>query len=264
MDLGIAGKVALVSGASKGMGRCTAEMLAAEGAHVVVVARGAEAVHEAVRAITDAGGIAVGAACDMTTPEGVRAAVGTARDTFGPPDIAVSNVHGPGPGNFFDLTAEDFAQAFDEMVLSVVRLSQAVVPDMQAKGWGRLVNIGSGAAKEPPPELAHLLANTTRAPVATLQKSLANEFSRFGITVNTVASGWIGTQRMWDYVESTAAQHGTTSQALMDSFAAKIPAGRPGKPEELAATVVFLCSELAGYITGQFILVDGGFIRSAL
>jgi 3-oxoacyl-[acyl-carrier protein] reductase len=263
MDLGIAGKVALVSGGSQGMGRATAELLAAEGVRVIVVARHKEAVDEAVEAIRTNGGDAVGVSADLTVSDDVARAVAEGTEAFGPPDIAITNVHGPGPGNFFDLTDDQFANAFREMTLSVIYLTRRVVPHMKEKGWGRLVNIGSGAAKEPPPELAHILANTARASVVTLQKSLANELGPFGITVNTLGTGWFGTQRMYDYVDKLAEQKGTTREAALQPVTSAIPVRRVGTPEEMAAVVVFLCSVGAGYLTGEFINVDGGVHRSA-
>lgn len=263
MDLGIAGKVAFVSGSSKGIGRATAEILAREGCRVVIAARGQTAIEETVTAITAAGGTATGVSADLTQQADVERAVATATMAFGPPDIAVANVHGPGPGNFFDLSDTDFVDAFRQMTLSMVYLARAVVPHMREQGWGRLVNVGSGAAKEPPPELAHMLANATRASVVTLNKSLANELGRYGITVNTVGTGWIGTERMHDYVGRVAAERATAPETLLGGFTSVIPAGRVGDPGEIAATIAFLCSRPAGYINGEFINVDGGFHRSA-
>jgi 3-oxoacyl-[acyl-carrier protein] reductase len=263
MDLGIAGKVAFVSGGSKGMGRATAEMLAAEGVQVIVAARSKDAVDETVQVIRATGGAASGVCADLTLQEDVARAVAQGTEAFGPPDIAITNVHGPGPGDFFDLTDEQFASAFREMALSVVYLTRQVVPHMKEQGWGRLVNIGSGAAKEPPPQLAHMLANTTRASVVTLQKSLANELGPYGITVNTLGTGWFGTQRMYDYVDTLASKSGTSREAALEPLTATIPARRVGIPEEMAAVVVFLCSMGAGYLTGEFINVDGGVHRSA-
>jgi len=263
MDLGIAGKVAFVSGGSKGMGRATSELLAAEGVRVIVAARGKEAVDETVEAIRTRGGQATGVSADLTKAADVASAVAEGTEAFGPPDIAITNVHGPGPGDFFDLSDDQFIAAFREMTLSVVYLTRLVVPHMKQQGWGRLVNIGSGAAKEPPPELAHMLANTTRASVVTLQKSLANELGQFGITVNTLGTGWFGTDRMYDYIDALAGKHGSTRDAVLTPFTSAIPARRVGRPEEMAAVVVFLCSVGAGYLTGEFINVDGGIHRSA-
>jgi 3-oxoacyl-[acyl-carrier protein] reductase len=263
MDLGITGKVAFVSGGSKGMGRATAELLAAEGVQVIVAARSKGAVDETVDVIRSRGGEATGVAANLTVQDEVARAVAEGTQAFGPPDIAITNVHGPGPGDFFDLSDEEFAQAFREMTLSVVYLTRLVVPHMKEQGWGRLVNIGSGAAKEPPPELAHMLANTTRSSVVTLQKSLANELGRYGITVNTIGTGWFGTQRMYDYIDALAQKNGATREAVLKPFTSTIPLRRVGTPEEMAAVVVFLCSVGAGYLTGEFINVDGGIHRSA-
>lgn len=263
MDLGITGKVAFVSGGSKGAGRATAELLAREGCKVVIAARGQEAIDQTVAAIRQAGGTAAGISADLTSQAGVNRAVEFTAREFGPPDIVISNVHGPGPGNFFDLTAGQFASAFDEMVLSVVYLVQAAVPHMKQQGWGRLVVISSYAPKEPPPELKHILANTTRASVISMNKSLANEFGPDGITVNTIGTGYIGSERMHDYVAHIAAEQGKTKDEMLAQIGKSIPVGRVGKPEEMAALIAFLCSEGAAYITGNLIPVDGGLHRSA-
>jgi 3-oxoacyl-[acyl-carrier protein] reductase len=263
MELGLAGRVAFVSGGSKGVGRATAELLAREGCHVVVAARNQDAIDETVDTIRSSAGRAVGVSADLTQRDDVERALQVARDAFGPPVIAISNVHGPGPGDFLDLSDEDFANAFRQMTLSVTYLTRAVIPAMKQVGWGRLVNVGSGAAKEPPPELRHILANTTRASVVTLQKSLANELGPFGITVNTVATGFIGTPRMYEYFDKMAVDRGITTEEALAPFCSTIPLRRPGTPEEEAALIVFLCSQAAGYITGELINVDGGFHRSA-
>lgn len=263
MDFGIAGKVAFVSGGSKGIGRQCAEMLGKEGCRVVVAARGQHAIDETVAAIKDAGGEAIGVSVDLTCEEDILRAVQVAGDAFGSPDIVLTNVHGPGPGDFFDHSGEDFVAAFRDLALSVILLARATLPAMKEKGWGRLVTIGSGAAKEPPAELKHILANTARASVVSLNKSLANEFSQYGITVNTLATGWIGSERMYAYLAHVAQEKGLTQDGAMQMLKDLIPAGRPGKPEEMAALAVFLCSMQAGYMTGNLIAVDGGLHRSA-
>jgi 3-oxoacyl-[acyl-carrier protein] reductase len=263
MDLGIAGKVALVSGGSKGIGRAVVDVLAAEGVRVVVAARGQAAVDETVEQVQAAGGDAVGVAADMTTVEGVAAAVATARDAFGSPDIAVSNVASADPADFFTSPPEVFTDAFAAMALSVVHLARAVVPDMQAKGWGRLVNIGAGIAKEPPPQAKHALAAMARAAVVALDKSLANELAASGITVNTIGTGFTATPTMKDLMQSIADRSGSTPEEVLKKFTAATPARRAGLPEEVAAVVAMLCSTRGGYVTGQFLPVDGGALRSA-
>jgi 3-oxoacyl-[acyl-carrier protein] reductase len=265
MDLGITGRVAFVSGASMGMGRAAAELLAREGCLVAVAAlpEHKDSIDETVEAIVKAGGHAVGVAADLTVEEDVNRAIATCTETFGAPDIAIANVAGPGPGDFFDVSNEDFSIAFHQMALSMVYLARAVVPSMQQKKWGRIVNLNSGAAKEPPSELPHILANTARAAVVPLNKSLSNEFGKDGITVNTIATGWIGTDRLVGYYDRLAAERGVTAESLLSTLTANVPLRRIGKPEEMAGVIAFLCSEYGGYITGEFLTVDGGFHRSA-
>lgn len=264
MDLGIAGKVAFVSGGSKGVGLATALQLGREGCRVVVAARGQQAIDETVEKIRKEGGTAIGISADLYSQADVNRAIAETTKAFGPPDIAISNVHGPGHGNFFDLTAEDFAQAFNELALSVVYLTQAVVPHMQKQRWGRLVNIGSYSAKEPPSELKHLLATCIRAAVVTLNKSLANEFGSYGITVNTIGTGFIDSgERLHNYMQTVAKEQGITEEALLATLMRNVPAGRIGTPQEAGALIAFLCSEDAAYITGNIIPVDGGFHRAA-
>lgn len=266
MDLGIAGKVAFVSGGSMGMGRTTAELFAQEGCRVVVAAlpEHSESISETVESIRSAGGHAVGVAADLTVEDDVNRAVSAAADAFGTcPDIAVANVGGPGPGDFFDVSNDDFTGALHTMALSMIYLARAVLPHMREQRWGRIVCLNSGAAKEPPPELPHILANTSRAAVVTLNKSLANEFGCDGVTINTIATGYIGTPRMRAYYDRLAAERGVSADALVEELTANVPVRRIGTPEEMAGVIVFLCSQQAGYITGEFIAVDGGFHRSA-
>lgn len=264
MDLGIRGKIAFVSGGSKGVGRQVAEMLGREGCHVIVVARGQEAINEAVDAIRGEGGSAIGVSADLTDRQGIERAVEAGRQAFGAmPDIVVNNVHGPGAGTLMDVTIAAFEQSFRDIALSAVNLAQLVVPHMKEKRWGRIVSIGSSAAKEPPPELKHLLANTVRASVVSLNKSLANELGPFGITVNTIGTGWIGSERMHDYVAKIAAEQQISDDAQLAQINSQIPVGRPGTPAEMAALIVFLCSDQAAYLTGTLIPFDGGMHRSA-
>jgi 3-oxoacyl-[acyl-carrier protein] reductase len=267
MDLGIKGRVAFVSGGSMGMGRATAELFAQEGCRVVVAAlvRDAESIDETVAAITSAGGEAVGVAADLTVRSEVQRAVGVAAETFGsPPDIAIANVNGPGAGYFDDVTDEDFTVALHDMTMSMVYLCRVVLPHMRAQRWGRIVCLNSVAAKEPIPELAHVLANPSRAAVANLNKSLSNEVARDGVSINTIGTGWIGTKRMHGYIDRMAQESGSTPEAVLASVTAGTPAGRFGTPEEMAGVVTFLCSEYAGFVNGEFIAVDGGLHRWAM
>lgn len=266
MDLGIAGRVAFVSGGSMGMGRATAELLGTEGCRVAVAAleRDQESIDETVKAIVGAGGEAVGVAGDLTVKSNVERAVGTAREAFGTmPDIVVANVDGPGAGFFDDVADEDFDGAHRQMTMSMVFLCRAVVPHMKAQRWGRIICMNSMAAKEPPPELAHILANGARAAVVAFNKSLSNELASFGITVNTIGTGWFGTPRMFKYVDHMAAEAGISPEEALARVEAMMPAKRVGRPEEMAGTIAFLASEYAGFINGELLNVDGGLHRSA-
>jgi len=266
VDLGIAGKVAFVSGGSMGMGRATAELLGQEGCRVVVAAleRDQESIDETVKAIVGAGGEAVGVAGDLTVKANVERAVGTAREAFGvTPDIVVANVDGPGAGYFDDVPDEAFDQAHRQMTMSMVYLCRAVVPHMKEQRWGRIICLNSMAAKEPPPELAHILANGARAAVVAFNKSLSNEVARYGITVNTIGTGWFATARMLKYVDHMAAEQGISPDVALAQVEAMMPAKRVGKPEEMAGTIAYLASEYAGFINGELINVDGGLHRSA-
>lgn len=240
MDLGIAGRVALVSGGSRGLGRATAELLAAEGVRVVVAARTADAIAEAVEAIASRGGEAVGVSADMTRVEGVARAVAAAHDCWGPPDIAIANVHSPRDGEFFEVDEERFVGAFQALTLSIAHLARAVIPSMKARRWGRIVNIASGSAKEPPRELRHVLGNTARASGVTLCKSLANEFGAHGITVNSLGTGLFRTGFMEDYFARLAAERGIDREEAVEAWSRTVPAGRPGRPEEMAGICAFL------------------------
>lgn len=163
MNLGLEGKVAFVSGGSKGIGRACCELLAAEGCKVVVVARSSDAVEQTVAALRDAGGIASGVIADLTLPGDVQRAVGVARHTYGAPDIVITNVHGGEPSDFLSGDADAFVQAFQNLVMSVVHLARATVPHMREQRWGRLLTIGTAAAKEPASGLNLMAATTARA-----------------------------------------------------------------------------------------------------
>jgi 3-oxoacyl-[acyl-carrier protein] reductase len=263
MDLGISGRIAFVSGGSRGLGRATARLLALEGARVVIAARTRAAVDDAVEAIRDEGGAAAGIAADMTTTGGVERAVRFAREAFGPPDIAIANVHSPRDGDFFEVREEDFHQAFQGLTISIALLARAVLPHMKEQRWGRFVNLGSGSAKEPPRELRHILGNTARASGVTLCKSLANEFGPFGVTVNSIGTGLFRTGFMEDFFDRVASENAVDRETAIDDWCRTVPMRRPGRPEEMAALCAYLCSEWGGYVTGQMITIDGGFGRSA-
>jgi len=264
MDLGIAGKVALVTGGSKGMGRDAAHMLAAEGCKVAVVARTKPDIDDAVASITRSGGTAIGIAADITDEDAVRAAVAEVTATFGPPLIVIGQTKYNVPGDFADiLEPERYVESFRSYTMSQVHLLHAVLPAMVEARWGRFVHIGSGTAKEPSGAIHHVIANATRPSTVGLMKTVADEYAQYGVTVNTVAPGWIATENTRDYL---ARNLGITTEEERRQFVreqTRIPMGRMGTSEEIASLIVYLCSELAGYITGEWIGVDGGNHRSA-
>jgi 3-oxoacyl-[acyl-carrier protein] reductase len=265
VDLGIAGRVALIAGGSKGMGRRAAELLAAEGAAVAVVGLESdrEPMDQAVAALRDGGAKAIGIAANMTRKDEVRSAVETCRRELGEPDILVVNVDGPPPGGFDDVTDDQFETAVREMTLSPVYLFRETIGHLKEQGWGRILIMNSIGAKEPPRFPPHVLPNTGRAAAVALAKSLADEWAGFGITVNTIGTGYIGTDRMYSYWDRMSAETGRPRDELLKVITDDIPAGRVGRVEEMAATMAFLCSDAGGYVTGEFVNVDGGMHRSA-
>lgn len=260
MDLGIAGKVALVMGGSKGVGRATAGLLAQEGCKVAVVARDEKAVEKAVLEITDRGGQATGIAADMTHEESVAAAVADVRSTFGPPDIAIYNGVTPAAGGFDDVSENDFLNSYRMTVLGFAALVRSVAPSMKEKGWGRIVTVGSRSVKQPlrSDELPYVLANTTRVAAVGLSKTLANELGPFGITVNTIGTGRIATESYEGWNAEHSRSLGTEKDEFLDDKVRRIPLRRFGRPEEMAALIAFLCSQGGGFVTGETINCDGG------
>jgi len=254
MDLGIGGKSALVSGASAGIGKAIALDLAREGASVMLVARGEEKLRAVADEIAATGGTARFIASDMNSEAGVARAVEAATAAFGAPEIVIGNTIPGHAYSFESSTPADFKMMFDEIIMSMVHLAYAVLPAMKSRGWGRLININTVAAKEPHRFYNLVLGNTGRPAVIGLNKTLSNEYSQYGITVNTILPGQIDTGRL-ERVD------GAAPAIEMIEPPPRIPLGRLGQPEELSAMVTFLCSTRASYVTGQAINVDGGWVR---
>jgi 3-oxoacyl-[acyl-carrier protein] reductase len=265
LDLGIAGKTALIAGGSMGIGRRTSEMLAADGCAVAVVGLPDDpaSIEATVAAITAAGGKAIGIGADMTRKAEVKRAMAECKGAFGAPDIVIANVNGPPPGFFDEVSDEQFEEAVRSMTMTLVYLLRQALPHMKQRRWGRVINMNSIGAKEPPRFPGHTLVNTGRAAAVALAKSLSDEFAGVGITVNSIGTGFIGTERMLGYYDRLSARTGTPRDELLKELTASIPAGRVGQVDEIAGTIAFLCSELGGYVNGEFINVDGGWHRSA-
>jgi 3-oxoacyl-[acyl-carrier protein] reductase len=262
MDLGLNGKVALVAASSRGLGLAIAQELAAEGAHVVMCARGAEALAaaaETVRAGAAGGARVLALAADLTEPAEVDRVTAAALAEFGRVDVLVTNTGGPPAGPFESHAPEAWHQAVRQNLDSVVNLVRAVLPGMKERRWGRIVNVTSIAVKQPVDNL--ILSNSIRAAVTGFARTLANEVAPFGVTVNSVLPGYTRTQRVDELAARNASLRGTSPDAERAAWEAQIPMARLGEPREFAATVAFLASERASYVTAQNVAVDGGWIR---
>jgi 3-oxoacyl-[acyl-carrier protein] reductase len=261
MDLGLKGKAALVTAASKGIGLGTARVLAREGMRVAISSRSATNLEKAraqIAAETKADILAIPA--DMTQRSDLEKLVETASKRLGGIDVLVYNTGPPKPGTFGELTYADWEEATRLLLLSAVTLSQAVVPGMKSKKWGRLIFITSLTLRQPIGNL--VLSNTVRLAVAGLSKSLAGELGPYGITSNGIIQGYIRTDRSSHLAEEKAAKSGTTVEEAFKDMAKSIPVGRYGEPEEVGALAAFLASEKAAYLNGGMYTVDGGFIGS--
>lgn len=267
MNLGIGGKVALVTGGSKGIGRRISEMLGAEGCKVVVAAREQAAIDATVDAIRAAGGQATGVSGDLTDVGNYQAAVDAAKTVFGPPEIAIYNMLAPKPGAFSDLDDDDFRLAHHLVHVCYMNMVRAVLPGMKDAGWGRIVTIGSGTAKAPlrtTPFFSYVLANATRPGAIGLNKTLAGDYGQFGITFNTVAVGSIVTDQSTAWLNARAAESGKSYDKILSQFFANNPLKRPGKVDEVASLALFLCSQGSGFTTGETVLCDGGQVEGLL
>jgi 3-oxoacyl-[acyl-carrier protein] reductase len=263
VDLGLRGKVALVAASSKGLGRAVAEELAAEGAHLVMCARGKETLEQAADSIRRKTAVKVIAvAADVSDPSDAARLVKAAFSEFGQVDILVTNSGGPPSGPFESLTPEMWDAATRLLLKSAVELTRAVLPGMKERRWGRILNVTSIAAKQPVEGL--MLSNSLRAAVIGFARTLANEVAPFGVTVNNLLPGYTRTDRVQELARTAGGKTGGSSTDIVAKWEKEIPMGRLGEPREFAALAAFLASERASYITGSSIAVDGGWIRSLL
>jgi 3-oxoacyl-[acyl-carrier protein] reductase len=264
MDLGIAGRVALVVGGSKGIGRESARMLAAEGCRVAVVARTQKHIDLTVAAIRDEGGDAIGVSADMTKKADIERAVAETTAAYGAPLIVITQADFHVRGFFEEIEdPEAYVESYRAYTMSQVYMLHSVLPAMKSAGWGRYVHIGSATAKEPQNKPPHTVANGTRPSTVGLLKSVADEYARYGITINTVAPGWIATKTTNWYLSTHEGLADDDQRRDWMIGTAGVPAGRLGDVEEIASTIVYLCSDLAGYLNGHYIAVDGAHHRSA-
>jgi 3-oxoacyl-[acyl-carrier protein] reductase len=257
MDLGLTGKVALVTAASKGLGKAVATQLAMEGANLVLCSRDPEKVGVVAESLAREYGIkAVSVAADVSRKEDIDLLYQSVHDQFGRLDILICNAGGPPSGPFLSISDEDWEKSFQTNLMSVVRLVKGAVPMMDKNQWGRVVTIASSSVKQPIPSL--ILSNTMRAGVAGMMKTLSIELAPLGILLNTVCPGRIATDRLQELDSAKAERESKTVEEVQSGIIGKIPLGRYGRPEEFARVVSFLVSEANSYVTGTIQLVDGG------
>ncbi len=250
MDLGLDGRVALVMGASRGLGEAIAAALAREGATVALASRSQAAIEAAAAEI---GGSAVGLVADATDLDRLAELPDEVEAKLGPVEILVANAGGPPLGGALDQELDEWERAYRALVLAPRGLAGAVVPGMRERGWGRIVNVGSTSTREPIPGLN--LSNSHRMAAVGFLKTLSREVAADGITVNTVATGRFATERLAD-------ANGSLDTAE-EAAKTEVPAARLGRPEEYGDLVAFLCSERSAYITGTVIPIDGGMLHAA-
>lgn len=261
MDLGIEGRVAVVCGASAGMGKSAALSLAREGAKVAICSRNRLALEAAASEIRSATGREVLAhPADVTDEAAIEAFLAETSRRFGAPEILVNNTGGPPAGNFEETPAEAWEKAHRLTLQSAVSFCRRVAPGMKSRRWGRIISITSLTVKQPAESL--ILSNAYRSALTAFSKTLAGELAPFGVTVNCVCPGYTNTERLKELSASLAAKRNVAEAEVRRDWEKSIPAGRLGRPEEVADLIVFLASERAGYITGASILVDGGLVRA--
>jgi 3-oxoacyl-[acyl-carrier protein] reductase len=250
MDLGIEGRVALVLGASAGIGRGIAMVLAAEGARVAIASRSADRIERTAEEID---GDVTAFVADTADLDRMRDLVDEIESALGPIEILVLNTGGPPPGAALENSDAEWEEAFRSLVLAPRALVEKVLPGMRERGWGRIVNVASSSIREPIPGLT--LSNSNRMAALGFLTTLAREVAGDGITVNTIATGRFGTQRLADNYGSI--------EAAEKAAEGDVPAGRLGTPEEYGELTAFVCSERAAYLTGTVIPLDGGLTRSS-
>ena len=262
MDLGIAGRVAIVGGSSQGMGKATAMALAREGARVALCARHGEALELTAREIGAATSedLVLPVVADLSKSEEVDRLASETLQRWGRVDIVVNNVGGPPPGQPTEVSDAQWRAGFELNFSSAVRLCRQVLPSMRERGWGRIISILSLSIRQPEENLA--LSTVARTALAAYMKTLSTEVAREGITVNSVLPGSIETQRLQGVAEMQARFHGRDVAHAMEDRLALVAAGRFGRSEEVGDLICFLASERAGFITGQSIAIDGGQLRA--
>lgn len=259
MDLGIKGKRALVCASSKGLGLGCAQALAEAGASLVMNARGDAALQQAAQNIRDTTGVSVETvACDVTTPDGQQDVMSAAQDV----DILVTNAGGPPPGTWQDWDRDDFVRALDANMLTPIAFMKELLPGMIEKGWGRVVNITSQSVRSPIPVLG--LSNSARAGLTGYVAGTSRQVAQYGVIINNLLPGIHATDRAVSLDTAVVEAEGITMDEAIARRSAGIPARRYGTAAEFGATCAFLCSQHAGYMVGQNVLLDGGAFNATM
>lgn len=260
MDLGIKGKVALVLGGGGGLGSAIALALAAEGTKVAVADIDLEAAQNTVSAIGFKGGTAISFKFDLSDLGSIDSRISEIERELGPVDILVNNTGGPPPTPVVGQDIAAWRKYFDSMVLSIIAITDRVLPGMRERHWGRVITSTSSGVVSPIPNLG--LSNALRSSLVGWSKTLAREAGKDGITANIILPGRVATARIQFLDEAKAKREGKPLEAVVAESTSSIPLGRYGRPEEYGETVAFLASERASYITGSVVRVDGGLISS--
>lgn len=256
MDLSLKGKTALVAAASSGLGKASAAALAREGVRVAILSRREEELQSVGKEI----GASLAVRCDLSRAGDIEEAVKCVLAGFGHVDILVNNCGGPPAGTFASITETQWIESFEQVFLSALRLTRAVLPAMRERKWGRVINIVSTSVEQPIPGL--ILSNAYRPAIAGWAKTLAAEVAADGVLVNCVSPGRIRTNRTLTMDTAASTQSGKSLEQIEAERTATVPLRRYGAPEEFGAVVAFLASERASYLTGSVIRVDGGLVSS--
>jgi len=263
MDLGLNGKVAVVTAASRGLGFAAAMELAREGANIAICSREKSSIEKAAAEIEKATGVStLPVVTDVKHENEISSLISATVQHFGQLDILVTNAGGPPAGYFDDIDDTGWLAGFELTMLSATRLIRAALPHMKRQQWGRVVNILSISVKQPIAGL--MISNALRPALVGLAKSLADEVAEQGITVNNVCPGWTKTERITEIINARAQAHNCTTEDVLDDILKNIPVGRMGLPAELASVITFLCSNQAAFMTGATIPVDGGANRGLM
>lgn len=263
MELNIEGKAAVVTAASKGLGRAVAEALAKEGVKLAICSRDKKRIQKAADSISTEYGVDVLAeVCDVTDKKSIESFQRKVIDHFKACHILYANAGGPPPGKAEDFSGEDFKKAVDLNLMSTINLVYAFLPFMKNQKWGRILASASITVKQPLPTLA--LSNVSRAGVVAFIKTLSKEVAPFNVTANTLAPGYIMTERVQELLENQAQNQGISFHDALEKLCNTIPTKTIGKPEDFGALCAFLASEHTAYITGETFLIDGGLYNGVM